>query len=52
MNNDLLSGAGCALVIISVLLGIGGCAFLMKLGDAKVNESRKVVITNSFNTIK
>jgi len=41
-----------AIIILSVLIGIGGCGYLWSLGEAKVNDSlRKVTITNSFNGI-
>lgn len=46
-KSDLFTGLG----IMFVLLGIGGCSYLLKKGDAeKIQAEQQIKIENSFNT--
>jgi hypothetical protein len=44
-------GLGFALVIFALCMGIGGCSYLIKKGNALESQHR-VIITNSFNNLQ
>jgi Ca2+/Na+ antiporter len=39
-DSDMGQMIGCAVIILALCLGLGGCAYLIRIGNAKVETAK------------